>query len=244
VSAGVLRDIAQTFRPGADADHGPLVPMMVALTVLTGLVDAVSYLKLGHVFVANMTGNVVFLGFALAGAGGLSAIASLLALGSFILGALAGGWLSARHTAHRGRLLRAALIAQAALIMLALLIALLAHEPLQESVRYELIVALALAMGVQNAAALRLSVPELTTTVLTRTLTGIASQARLIGGSGAHSGRRSVAVAAMLLGAFTGALLVLHVSIAATIALAFACSLALAVAASALSGSSASWTRS
>jgi uncharacterized membrane protein YoaK (UPF0700 family) len=244
VSARVLRDVAQTFRPGADARHGPLVPMMVALTVLTGLVDAVSYLELGHVFVANMTGNVVFLGFAIAGAGGLSAVASLLALGSFMLGALAGGWLSARHTAHRGRLLRAALIAQAVLIMLALLIALLAHEPLQKSVRYELIVALALAMGVQNAAALRLSVPELTTTVLTRTLTGIASQARLIGGSGAHCGRRSVAVAAMLLGAFTGALLVLHVSIAAAIALAFAFSLALAVAAGALSGSSASWTRS
>ncbi len=218
--------------------------MMVALTVLTGIVDAVSYLQLGHVFVANMTGNVVFLGFAIAGAGGLSAIASLLALGSFFLGALAGGWLSARHTAHRGRLLRAATIAQAGLIMLALLIALLAHEPLQKAVRYELIVALALAMGVQNAAALRLSVPELTTTVLTRTLTGIASQARIVGGSGAHSGRRSVAVAAMLLGAFAGALLGLHVSIAAAIALAFVFSVALAVAAGALSGSSASWTRS
>jgi uncharacterized membrane protein YoaK (UPF0700 family) len=244
MSAEVLRDVAQTFRPSADERHGPLVPMMVALTVLTGLVDAVSYLELGHVFVANMTGNVVFLGFALAGAGGLSAIASLLALGSFFLGALAGGWLGARTTAHRGRLLRSALIAQATLIMLALLIALLAHEPLQRSVRYELIVALALAMGVQNAAALRLSVPELTTTVLTRTLTGLASQARLIGGSGSHAGRRSVAVAAMLLGAFTGALLVLHVSIAAAIALAFAFSLVLAAAASALSGSSASWTRS
>jgi uncharacterized membrane protein YoaK (UPF0700 family) len=244
MSADVLRDVAQTFRPSADERHGPLVPMMVALTVLTGLVDAVSYLELGHVFVANMTGNVVFLGFAIAGAGGLSAVASLLALGSFFLGALAGGWLGARNTAHRGRLLRAALIAQAALIMLALLIALLAHEPLQKSVRYELIVALALAMGVQNAAALRLSVPELTTTVLTRTLTGIASQARLVGGSGSHSGRRSVAVVAMLLGAFTGAMLVLHVSITAAIALAFACSVALAFAASALSGSNASWTRS
>ena len=244
MSADVLRDVAQTFRPSADERHGPLVPMMVALTVMTGLVDAVSYLELGHVFVANMTGNVVFLGFAIAGAGGLSAVASLLALGSFFLGALAGGWLGARNTAHRGRLLRAALIAQAALIMLALLIALLAHEPLQKSVRYELIVALALAMGVQNAAALRLSVPELTTTVLTRTLTGIASQARLVGGSGSHSGRRSVAVVAMLFGAFTGAMLVLHVSITAAIALAFACSVALAFAASALSGSNASWTRS
>src|ERR1700744_2349890 len=96
-----LREATLTLRPSADDRHGPLVPMMVVLTVLTGVVDAASYLKLGHVFVANMTGNVVFLGFALAGAGGLSAVASLLALASFLLGALAGGWLSARHI-HRG----------------------------------------------------------------------------------------------------------------------------------------------
>jgi uncharacterized membrane protein YoaK (UPF0700 family) len=244
MTTGVLRDVALTLRPGADERHGPLVPMMVALTVLTGVVDAVSYLELGHVFVANMTGNVVFLGFALAGAPGLSAVASLLALGSFLLGAFAGGWLSARNAAHRGRLLRAATIAQAALILLALAICLLAREPLQRSVRYELIVALALAMGMQNAAALRLSVPELTTTVLTRTLTGIASQARLVGGSGSMLGRRGVAVAAMLLGALSGALLVLHVSVAAAIAVSFGLSVALALAASALSRSSAGWTRS
>ena len=56
------------------------VGTLVTLTVVTGLVDAVSYLALGHVFVANMTGNVVFLGFALAGApAGLSALAALAA---------------------------------------------------------------------------------------------------------------------------------------------------------------------
>jgi uncharacterized membrane protein YoaK (UPF0700 family) len=243
VTVGVLRDVALTLRPSADERHGPLVPMMVALTVLTGVVDAVSYLELGHVFVANMTGNVVFLGFALAGARGLSAVASLLALGSFLLGAFAGGWLSARNAAHRGRLLRAATVVQAALILLALAICLLAREPLRQAVRYELIVALALAMGVQNAAALRLSVPELTTTVLTRTLTGIASQSRLVGGEGSQLGRRGIAVAAMLLGALAGALLVLHASVAAAIAVAFALSVAFATAALALARSSAGWTR-
>jgi uncharacterized membrane protein YoaK (UPF0700 family) len=136
--------------------------MLVALTFLTGLVDAVSYLMLGHVFVANMTGNVVFLGFALAGASGLSAVASLIALAAFLLGALAGGWLGSRE-AHRGRLLRNANASQAVLIALALVIALIAPEPLSEGVRYALIIALALAMGVQNAAAQRLAVPELTT---------------------------------------------------------------------------------
>jgi Protein of unknown function (DUF1275) len=42
--------------------HGPLSPLLLSLTFLTGLVDAFSYLVLGHVFVANMTGNVVFSG--------------------------------------------------------------------------------------------------------------------------------------------------------------------------------------
>src|SRR6476661_2081834 len=64
----------------ADRSHGPLPVLLVGLTVVTGLVDAFSYLRLGHVFVANMTGNVVFLGFGLAGAGDVSIVASLLAI--------------------------------------------------------------------------------------------------------------------------------------------------------------------
>src|SRR5271166_4533306 len=96
----VLRDVFQTLWPPAGDRHGPLAPMMVALTFVTGVVDAASYLKLGHVFVANMTGNVVFLGFALAGASGLSAVASLAALASFLLGAFAGGRLIARVPEH------------------------------------------------------------------------------------------------------------------------------------------------
>ena len=70
--------------------------MLILLTVVTGVVDAVSYIALGHVFVANMTGNVVFLGFALAGASGLSAPASIAALGAFLVGAVAGGRIASR----------------------------------------------------------------------------------------------------------------------------------------------------
>ena len=59
----------------ADPKHGPLPVLLLTLTVVTGLVDAVSILALGRVFVANMTGNVVFIGFALVGApGSLSAL--------------------------------------------------------------------------------------------------------------------------------------------------------------------------
>jgi uncharacterized membrane protein YoaK (UPF0700 family) len=82
--------------------------MMVALTLLTGVVDAASYLELGHVFVANMTGNVVFVGFALAGAPGLSLVSSLIALAAFLLGARTGGAIGARLRAHRGHLVRGA----------------------------------------------------------------------------------------------------------------------------------------
>ena len=72
----------------ADRPHGPLPVLLVCLTIVTGLVDAFSYLRLGHVFVANMTGNVVFLGFALAGVGEISILASLLAVLAFALGAV------------------------------------------------------------------------------------------------------------------------------------------------------------
>jgi uncharacterized membrane protein YoaK (UPF0700 family) len=217
--------------------------MLVGLTFVTGVVDAVSYLKLGHVFVANMTGNVVFLGFALAGAGGLSATASLAALGSFLIGALVGGRLSALSPGHRGRMLRAAGAGQFALFALALILAVAASEPLTSGTRYALLVPLAAGMGIQNAAAQRLAVPELTTTVLTRTLTGLASEGSTVGGSGAKAGRRLVAVAAMLLGAVAGGLLALEVSVAAALAAAGAIVLSITLIVHALSGSDAAWTR-
>jgi uncharacterized membrane protein YoaK (UPF0700 family) len=238
-----LREAAQTFRPSADAKHGPLVPMMLVLTVITGVVDAASYLRLGHVFVANMTGNVVFLGFAIAGAQGLSAVSSLVALGAFLLGAVVGGKLGARSAEHRGRVLRAGSGAQAALLVLALVVGVSVSQPLSSGARYALLVPLALAMGVQNAAAQRLAVPELTTTVLTRTLTGIASEATLAGGAGAKLGRRFLAVAAMLIGALIGGLLALHVSIGAAIAVALALAAAVAVWVHLVSRSDAPWTR-
>src|ERR1700736_3182642 len=76
---------------GEEQEEGILVPLLLVMTVVTGAVDAVSILRLGHVFVANMTGNVVFLGFAVAGTSGFSAAASLVALGAFLGGAAIGG---------------------------------------------------------------------------------------------------------------------------------------------------------
>ena len=96
-----LAGIRETIAPGRNGRHGPLPPVLISMTLVTGLVDAFSYLVLGHVFVANMTGNVVFLGFALAGAPGFSITASLVATVAFAAGALIGGRIGAWQRDHR-----------------------------------------------------------------------------------------------------------------------------------------------
>ena len=107
----------------ADRSHGPLPLLLICLTVVTGLVDAFSYLRLGHVFVANMTGNVIFLGFALAGVGDISIVSSLLAILAFAVGATLGGRWAAGRALHRGRLLAAATSVQAGVVLVASVIA-------------------------------------------------------------------------------------------------------------------------
>ncbi|MFD8984269.1 YoaK family protein [Streptomyces sp. NPDC059564] len=203
----LLVDAARTLVPPKGDRHGPLPPLMLALTVVTGLVDAVSYLGLGHVFVANMTGNVVFLGFALSGAGGLSALASVVSLAAFLTGALAGGRFGVRFAAHLGRMLASAMAVQAVLFAAALGTTAVGHDEVGGAVRYTLIVLLGLAMGLQNAVARRLGVPDLTTTVLTLTLTGLAADSGPAGGAAPRPGRRILSVLAMLLGALVGAVL-------------------------------------
>jgi uncharacterized membrane protein YoaK (UPF0700 family) len=213
------RDVLDTLHPPRDGRDGPLPPLMLVLTVVTGLVDATSYLRLGHVFVANMTGNVVFLGFALAGASGVSIWASLAAIAAFLVGGLIGGLLTARLGDHRGHHLRGALMVQLVLVAAAAVVALATGADAQvgSGTRYALIVLLGAGMGIQNATARRLAVRDLTTTVLTMTLTGIAADSPLVGGRGAAIARRTLSIGAMLLGAVIGAVLVLHVDDAASL---------------------------
>jgi len=107
---------------------GPLPLALIGLTVVAGLVDAVSYLGLGHVFVANMTGNVVFLGFVAGGAADISAALSLVALAAFALGALAGGRLGRNSDGHRGRLLAVSSSVQALAVAGAFLVSLASFD--------------------------------------------------------------------------------------------------------------------
>lgn len=213
----VVTDAWRTIRPPANDSHGPLAPILLALTVVTGLVDAFSYLALGHVFVANMTGNVVFLAFALAGAPGFSLLASVSALGAFSVGAVVGGRLAATFGRHRGRLIFLVSVLEALLVAVSAVVVGLAHNPGGGAPRYVLIIVMSLSMGAQNAVVRRLAVPDLTTTVLTLTITGISADSRLAGGGGSKAGRRLVSAASMFIGALVGALFVLKVSLLAAI---------------------------
>ncbi len=215
-----LTEVLETLTPDRASPFGPLPPLLVAMTVVTGLVDAFSYLVLGHVFVANMTGNVVFLGFAVAGAHGFSIPASLVALLSFGVGSVVGGRIVARFGHHRGRHLATATAVECIFLATSVILALTSSNAPQQGFRYAFIVVLSLATGLQNASIRKLAVPDLTTTVLTMTVTGIGADSALGGGKGSKSGRRLVAVTAMFAGALLGAFLVLHVRIVVPLAIA------------------------
>jgi uncharacterized membrane protein YoaK (UPF0700 family) len=200
-----MSGVVKSLVAGAD---GRLPLMLLALTAVTGVVDAVSILALGRVFVANMTGNVVFIGFAVAGAAGFSLTASLCGLGGFLVGANAGGQLIARLDVARSRLFAVAVTAELALLAGATLVVGFSTH-LDAGERDLAVVLLAVAMGIQNAVARHVAVPDLTTTVLTMTLTGLASDLRR-GEHGTAVVRRLLAVLAMFAGAVLGATLVIH----------------------------------
>jgi uncharacterized membrane protein YoaK (UPF0700 family) len=193
----------------ADPKHGPLPALLLGLTVVTGLVDAVSVLSLGRVFVANMTGNVVFVGFALAGAPGFSLSASLFALAGFLVGAWAGGVVHTRVGGNRGRLLFNSMLLELALLAIAAVVAQVQAVPYTRSAADAIAGVAAVGMGLQNATARQLAVPDLTTSVVTMTLTGLATEVRARNRSTII--RRVLAVVTMLGGAVVGALLVIHV---------------------------------
>ncbi|MFJ5921228.1 YoaK family protein [Kitasatospora sp. NPDC092948] len=186
-------------------DRHPLALALFGLTMASGLIDAVSYLGLGHVFTANMTGNVVVIAFALAGAPGFSVAASMTSLGAFLLGAVLAGRFT---TGRRPGRLRTALVLEVALHGTAAAVAFL--WAVEGPVRYAVITLGAVAMGIRNATVRGLGVPDLTTTVLTLTLTGLAADSRLAGGTAPRQRRRILSVATMLAGAIPGAVLVLH----------------------------------
>jgi hypothetical protein len=146
---GVAFDEEALKRGVASVRH-PLTRALLALTFTTGLVDAVSYLALGRVFTANMTGNIVLLGFGIAGSGGLPVVAPLVSLGSFVVGAGAGGVLVKRMGPRHPVLVARALAIEVSLLAVATIVAVATTVEPGHAPAYVLIVLMASAMGVRN----------------------------------------------------------------------------------------------
>lgn len=187
--------------------HRLTVTGLLMLTFGTGIIDAISVLVLGHVFVANMTGNVIFLGFWFARQNVVDMTAAVVAFACFLLGAVIGGRFT-RHLEHdTRRWVTVALAVES--ILLAALSALAGTGVLdyQDNTKLFLIAGLAVAFGSQNATARHFGIQELSTTVLTSTIVGIGVDSRLAGGTGQREKLRFSVVLTMCAGAVVGATL-------------------------------------
>jgi uncharacterized membrane protein YoaK (UPF0700 family) len=205
----------------------PLPLALIALTVMSGFIDAVSFLGLGHVFTANMTGNIVILGFAAAGTPGFSPVATLTSLTAFVAGAVIAGLLNTALPSRRPRVITA-LTAEAVLLGIATVTA-SGVGVSDAGGRYLVIAQLALTMGLRNGTVRSLGIPDMTTTVLTRTLTGLAAESSLAGGPNPRVVPRVASVLSLPLGAFLGALLMRHTSISWPLLVTAACAAVMAV---------------
>jgi uncharacterized membrane protein YoaK (UPF0700 family) len=185
------------------------VRLALILTFSTGIVDAGTYLSFDRVFAANMTGNVVYIGLALVHAGHIPILRPGVALGGFVVGAAVAGWSTRRlHASRRDRARAAALLCAVAgslAVMTAMLVA--CPKPTADSLDV-LTAAIAATMGVQAAAARLVAVADVSTVVVTSTLTAFASEPWFGGQQLARTVRRGLAVAAIVAGAVLGAGLV------------------------------------
>jgi len=165
--------------------------LVLLLTGAAGYVDAISYLALGRVFTANMTGNTVLFGLAIVEGDGGAIVRTALALAAFVVGAAIGAWLVHRDD-HPARWPRGVTVA---LGVECVLLAALAAD--RSSLLVGRVTLAALAMGVQSAAARRLDVFGIATTFVTGTLTSLVSLIARhgVGPAAAGHGKRMLATA-------------------------------------------------
>ncbi|MEU6356264.1 YoaK family protein [Streptomyces sp. NPDC047072] len=189
-------------RPAAsveDAGTGRVLVPLLVLTLLSGVIDAVSLLGLGHVFVANMTGNLVLAGLALVGSPGASLSGAPVALGGFLAGTLLVRAVAPHHVGPR------TLLGLCAALETALSVG-AATAWSYDSTTLPILLC-AVALGAQNAAVRRVGVPGMTTTVMTSTLTGLFAD-RAEGRVAATSRRQALSVLTLVAGAALGAVVV------------------------------------
>jgi uncharacterized membrane protein YoaK (UPF0700 family) len=194
---------------------------LLTLTFATGLVDAVSVLELGHVFVANMTGNVVFLGFWLAPRTVVDVTAALVAFICFVAGAVVGGRLSRHLDRDVHRWLAVALGLEVVMLVTLSILAGTGVLDYHDNRKLILIAGLAVTFGIQNSTARQFGIQELSTTVLTTTISGIGFDSRLAGGTGVREKLRISVVLSLCAGAAVGAMMT-RFTVAPVIALAAA----------------------
>ena len=77
----------------------------------------------GRVFTANMTGNIVLLGFGIAGSGGLPVVAPIVSLGAFLAGSAVGGAMAVRIGQRHAEHVTRALGIEAGLVLVAAIVA-------------------------------------------------------------------------------------------------------------------------
>ncbi|MGZ4516053.1 MAG: YoaK family protein [Mycobacterium sp.] len=181
------------------------VAALLLLTFATGLADSISILVLGHVFVTNMTGNVIFLGFWLAPRTSIDLTAVVVALPTFVCTTILSGRIS-RHFADRTRTWITSILATEITLLVAL--AILAGTGILQyhnNTKLIMIGILAITFGLQHSSARQFGIQELSTTVLTSTIVSLGLDSRLAGGSGARQTLRIGVVLTMCAGAFLGA---------------------------------------
>jgi uncharacterized membrane protein YoaK (UPF0700 family) len=180
---------------------------LLLLTFSTGIVDAISVLVLGHVFVANMTGNVIFLGFWFAPHTVVDMTAAVVAFVSFVTGAILGGRLARHLDSDVRRWLTVALGIEVAVLVTLSILSGTGVLDYHENTKLILIAGLAVTFGIQAATARQFGIQELSTTVLTTTIVGIGFDSRLAGGTGHRERLRYSVVLTMCAGALVGATL-------------------------------------
>jgi uncharacterized membrane protein YoaK (UPF0700 family) len=188
--------------------------LMMVLTFVTGLVDAVGYLGLDRVFTGNMTGNIVILGMGLAGADGLPVAGPLVALGAYVVGAAVAGRSLQRHKPTWTPIVTAIFACSACVLTAAATVIAIFHVVGASAVGIGIAACIATLMGAQAATARALAVADMTTVVVTSTITAYASETLFMPGIAWLAHRRLWAIVAIFSGALVGALMMkIHVSI-------------------------------
>jgi len=153
--------------------------MLLVLTCAAGLVDAISYLEMGHVFTAMMTGNTVLLALAIGQGDVVAALRSTLALVAFSAGA-AGGAMVLQRGRARGEwppIVTATLALEVVVLVVFGMVWHLGGTGARADVLTVVLIGLSgLAMGIQAAAVRHLGVPGVASTYITGTLTSLMAE--------------------------------------------------------------------